>query len=603
MAGATNVEHYKDALIILTTAAVMVPMARHFRLSPVIAYLVAGFVLGPSGIVLLAPPDSWFKWITIAPDNQLGFIGELGVVFLLFLIGLELSFQRLVTMRRLVFGLGNAQILLSAAVITSFCWLIGLPAAAAVLIGLSLALSSTAIVIELLSQQQRLATNTGRTAFSILLMQDLAVIPLIFLVSILAGNSDVGVIEGLLTALSQAALALLAVGGIGWLALRPLFRLVTASSSQELFVAATLLVIVASGLVTGVAGLSMALGAFVAGLLLAETEFRRSIQSAIEPVKGLLLGVFFFTVGMSLDTRTVLADPATVLLGTTGLIVAKALVITVLLMVFRITPSSISEIVGLLASGGEFTFIVIGMATVSGIIEPALSAVIFAITALSMLLIPVLDYIGQRIARQLRATRKSEPELLASPHGHETPPRAVIIGFGRVGRLLSEMLEAHNVPHLAMEHNPENVTAGRKRGRPVYYGDARDDNFLRESGITTADAVLVTINSPSLIEDVVQHVRTVNPSVLVVARARDAEHAKRLYELGATHAVPETIEASLQLAEASLVDLGVPTDHVIASINAKRDEIHEQLQGAGGKGGYVGQAAARSPLQKVMDQE
>jgi len=425
-------------------------------------------------------------------------------------------------------------------------------------------------------------------------MQDLAVIPLIFLVSVLAGSAGVSVVEGLAIALAQAAFALMAVGGIGWLVMRPLFRHVATSGSQELFVAATMLVIVASGLVTGVAGLSMALGAFVAGLLLAESEFRRAIQATVEPVKGLLLGVFFFTVGMSLDVRTVLAEPGIVLLGTAGVIVAKAFAITVLLMLFRIAPSSISEVSLLLASGGEFAFIVIGLAAASGIVEPSVSSIVFAITALSMLLIPLLDAVGQMLAGRLRANEAPGPELLVVPDTHEAAPRAVIIGFGRVGRLLSDMMEAHNIEYIAVEHNPSSVTRSRKSGRPVYYGDARDDSFLRKSGVATADAVLVTINAQHIIDDVVQHVRSVNPDVVIVARARDADHARRLYELGATHAVPETFEASLQLAEASLVGLGVPTGPVIASIHEKRDDYHKHLQGAGGKGGYTGPAGRHS---------
>jgi CPA2 family monovalent cation:H+ antiporter-2 len=595
MAGAaTDVAVYKDALIVLATAAVLVPVARHLKFSPVIVYLAAGLILGPSGIALLAPELAWLKWVTISPDNKLQVVGELGVVFLLFLIGLELSLQRLITMRRLVFGLGSLQIIVSAFVIGGALWFAGLAPEPAVLIGLSLALSSTAIVIELLSQQQRLATNSGRTAFSILLMQDLAVVPLILLVTVLAGNSGVSMLEGVFTALLQAAVALVAVAGLGWLALRPLFRHVAASGSQELFVAATLLVIVASGLVTGVAGLSMALGAFVAGLLLAETEFRRAIQSTVEPVKGLLLGVFFFTVGMSLDTRTIIADPAPVLLGTCALIVTKAVLLVPLLRAFRVAPSSIAEIALLLGSGGEFAFIIIGLAAVSGVVAPDVAAIVFAITALSMLLIPVLDLIGQALAGRLVAREAMAPELLVSPTAHEGTPRAIIVGFGRVGRLLSEMLDEHGVAHLAIERDPSNVTPWRKRGRPVYYGDARNEFFLRECGIGGAEAVLVTINSPSIVDDIVQHVRGLNDKVIVVARARDAEHARRLYELGATEAVPETIEASLQLAEASLVGLGVPTGPVIASIHGKRDEIREHLQGAGAAIGYAGQAGRGS---------
>ncbi|MGI9409488.1 MAG: cation:proton antiporter [Hyphomicrobiaceae bacterium] len=594
MAGIADVAQYKDALIVLTTAAVIVPVVRGLKISPVIAYLVAGVVLGPNGIALLAPENQVLHWLTIAPDNQLGLAGELGVVFLLFLIGLELSFQRLVTMRRLVFGLGSLQIVLSATAIGVTALVLGVPAAPAVIIGLSLALSSTAIVIELLAQQQRLATTTGRTSFAVLLMQDLAVVPLILLVSVLAGNAAVSIVTGIFTALTQAVVALVAVAGIGWLALRPLFRHVAATQSQELFVAATLLVIVASGLVTGAAGLSMALGAFISGLLLAETEFRRAIQATIEPVKGLLLGVFFFTVGMKLDTRAIVADPGFILLATAALIVGKAMIVTGLLMAFRISAASIPEVALLLGSGGEFAYIIVGLALAGGIVDAPTATVVFAVTTLSMLLIPLLDVAGRAIAGRLTFDAPIAPELLATPDA-DAPPRAIIIGFGRVGQLISEMLEEHGIRYLAIEHDPSNVTPWRHRGRPVYYGDARDDYFLRQSGIAQAEAVLITINSPSIVDDIVRHVRGLNAKIVVVARARDAAHARHLYEIGASDAVPETIEASLQLAEASLVGLGVPTGPVIASIHGKRDEIRESL-GAheDGSGGYAGQAGRGS---------
>ncbi len=593
MAGTPDVAVYRDALIVLTTAAVIVPVVRRLKISPVIAYLAAGVILGPNGVALLAPGNQFVDWVTISPENHLDLVGELGVVFLLFLIGLELSFQRLITMRRLVFGLGSLQILISALAIGGICLALGVPTAPAVLIGLSLALSSTAIVIELLSQQQRLATVSGRTSFAILLMQDLAVVPLLLLVTLLAGNNGVSVFEGVMTALVQAIFALVAVTGVGWLLLRPLFRHVASTQSQELFVAATLLVIVASGLATAVAGLSMALGAFVAGLLLAETEFRRAIQATVEPVKGLLLGVFFFTVGMNLDTRVVLAEPVQVLLGTLGLIGLKAFLLLPLLRAFKTAGSSIAEVSLLLASGGEFAFIILGLAVTSGVIATDLATIIFAMTTLSMLLIPVLDIIGRALAGHLQKRETVAPELLMQPSA-ELAPRALIIGFGRVGRLLSEMLEAQGVSHLAIEHNPSNVTPWRQRGRPVFFGDARSDYFLRQCGISRADAVIVTINSPSAVEDIVREVRKVNPKVVLVARARDAEHARQLYDLGATDAVPETIEASLQLAEASLVGLGVPTGLVIASIHEKRDEFRAVLQSTDGGPGYISQAGRGS---------
>ncbi len=594
MAGTQDVALYKDALIILSTAAIVVPVTRRLKISPIIVYLTAGLLLGPHGIAQLAAPEGWLDWVTISPENNLELVGELGVVFLLFLIGLELPMQRLMTMRRLVFGLGSLQIIVSGAVIVGFLIVLGLAPGAAVLIGLSLALSSTAVVLELLSQQQRLSTSAGRTAFAILLMQDLAVVPLIILVAVLAGSGNVSVVAGVLTALIQATVALIAVAGVGSLVLRPLFRHVASTESQELFVAATLLVIVASGLVTGAAGLSMALGAFVAGLLLAETEYRRAIHVAIDPVKGILLGVFFFTVGMRLDMAAIFADPSMILMGTFGLIALKAALLVPLLQRFGVMPSAIAEVALLLGPGGEFAFIVVGLAAATGVVKAETATIIFAVTTLSMLLLPFVDLLGRFLAGKLATSDAPAPELLVSPTDEDAKPRAVIIGFGRVGRLLSEMLEEHRIPHLAIEHNPDNVTPWRHRGRPVYYGDAGNEVFLREAGLAKADAVLVTINSPSIVDDIVQQIRSINPKVVIVARARDAEHARKLYELGATDAVPETIEASLQLAEASLVELGVPTGLVIASIHGKRDQIRDALQGTGRSFGYAGQAGSGS---------
>ena len=315
-----NIDAYIDALLVLGTAGVVVPMVRRFGGSPVIGYLAAGAILGPLGLGALKYEAPLLLWITVADAKNVAGIAELGVVFLLFLIGLELSLERLLTMRRLVFGLGGLQVVLTAAALTGIGVAVGLSAEAALILGLSLALSSTAVVLDVLSAHRRLNTTTGRVSFAVLLAQDLAVIPLFLLIAGLAASDDGTVLAGLASAIVKAGLALLLIVGAGRLLLRPLLRHVAMSGAPELFTAATLLVVVGSGVAAALAGLSMALGAFVAGLMLAETEYRKAIETIVEPFKALLLGVFFFTIGMKFDVREVFADPLAILAAVAGLV-------------------------------------------------------------------------------------------------------------------------------------------------------------------------------------------------------------------------------------------------------------------------------------------
>ena len=572
---------YREAMIVLATAAVIVPLGQRYRVSPILGFLVAGAVLGPKGLGALSDYFEPIKWITVSEEKGLGAIAELGVVFLLFLIGLELSFKRLVTMRRLVFELGVTQVTISALIIGLIVNFLGVPPAASMVIGLSLALSSTAIVVELLARQQRLHTATGRTSFSILLLQDLAVVPLLFLVSILGPDYERTLIGGLLLAIAQALLVIAGIAIVGSAILRPLFRLVASADSTELFVAAALLVAVGSGIVTASAGLSMALGAFVAGLLLAETEYHRAIEATIDPFKGLLLGVFFFSVGMSLDIPLIVGNPLPIAVGVIGLISLKAAVLVGLLRLFRVPWPSTAKTALLLAAGGEFAFIVIGLALAKDIVASSTGAIVLAITALSMAMIPLLDFVGKHIGERFAEPQEPHPALTEMP-----PPEgvdAIVVGCGRVGRLVSEMLSRHSIKHILIESDPVSVTRCREHGLPVYFGDATNAQFLKRCGIIMAKGVIVTINKPTVVGEIIAAVRALRENILIVARASDAEHARELYKLGVSDAVPETIEASLQVTEATLVGLGVPTGSVIASIHEKRDEFRDALQGAAGR--------------------
>jgi len=574
-----NLDAYTDALVLLGTAAIVVPMVQRWRVSPVLGYLVAGVILGPFGLGSFKWDLPFLQWITVGDAKNVSRIAELGVVFLMFLIGMELSYERLVVMRRLVFGLGGLQVALSTIVIAGIAIQFGNGPRASIIIGSCLALSSTAIVIEVLARQRRLTTAAGRTSFSILLFQDLAVVPILFLVGILGASQEGSLIQGVGLALLQAAIAVALIVVVGRLLLRPLFRLVAATEAAELFVAATLFVIVSTAVLAGVAGLSMTLGAFVAGLLLAETEFRKAVETTIDPFKGLLLGMFFFTVGMGVDLREVAREPAWLLASVVGLIGIKATLIAALARLFRVGIPAAIETALLLGPGGEFAFVVIGLATTLGVVAGTTSRFMLAVTSLSMALIPVMAILARRVGEKLEEPRDLAPEIaLPPPEGEKG--HAIVIGHGRVGQIVCTMLERHRFPFLAIDRDPAAVAEHRRRGRNVYYGDAASAAFLRSCGVMDAAGVVVTTHDQAGIDEIVQLVRALRPDVLIVARARDSTHAQHLYAIGVTDAVPETIEASLQLSEATLVGLGQPMGPVIASIHELRDEFRHTLSEA-----------------------
>jgi len=573
-----NMAGYSDALVVLGTAGVVVPMVRRWGLSPVLAYLGAGAVLGPLGLGSISSVVPGLSWVTISDARNVEGIAELGVVFLLFLIGLELSFPRLSTMRRMVIGMGGSQVLLTSALIAGAAVAAGRNLPEAIVLGASLSLSSTAIVLELLSSQERLTTSVGRTSFSVLLAQDLAVIPLLLYVSILAARSGGSALATLASALLQAAVAVTVIVLFGRVLLRPLFRLVATTRSNELFIAAVLFVIVAAGVIADQAGLSMALGAFLAGLLLAETEYRKAIEVTVAPFKGLLLGIFFFTVGMNIDFRELVREPLLLAGAVVALIVLKSLLLIGLGKFFRLSWPVAVETGLLLGPGGEFAFVSIGLAAAAGLIDTRLASFTLAVTSVTMALTPLLSVGARLINARLSSGKPVGPELSARPGGGQK--HAIVVGYGRVGKVVCELLRRHAIPYIAADSDALTVTRDRRDSHDVYYGDAADPRFLESCGLATAAGVIITIHSVGIIDDVVKHVRAIRPDILIVSRARDAEHARHLYSLGATDAVPETVEASLQLSEAALVGLGVATGLAIASIHEKRDDIRHALQKA-----------------------
>ncbi|HET6971140.1 MAG TPA: cation:proton antiporter [Phenylobacterium sp.] len=576
---------YKDVVLFLATAGVVVPLFRRWKISPILGFLGAGVVLGPYGLGSLSHQLPWLDAFTIDNPDELAQLAEFGVVFLLFTIGLELSWERLRSLRRYVFGLGALQVLVSLSVVALAAVAVGQPMPAAVAIGAALALSSTAIVMPILTEQKRQHAAAGRATFSVLLFQDLAVAPILVTLTLMGRRSAQAFSPALLLSFLPAVAGLAALFVFGRLLLRPMLRSVAKAKSEELFVAACLLVVVGAGLVSALTGLSMALGAFVAGLLLAETEFRHEVESRVEPFKGLLLGLFFISVGIGLNVPLLLQRPFLVVGVTVGVAVLNTVVVVVLARAFGLRLRQALEAALLLAGAGEFAFVILGQAMGEHLVSRHAGQTALVAATLSMFAAPALANLGFRLGGR----RITPAELPAEEPGQAPAADApvLVVGYGRVGRLVGDMLRRHEIPWVAAEKDPRLTEQGRHGGAAIYFGDAARPDFLMRCGLGEARALVVTMDDPEGVEAIVGVARELRPKLTIVARARDARHAQRLYDLGATDAVPETIEASLQLSEAVLVEIGVPMGLVIASIHERRDEFRAALnrpEALGGRG-------------------
>lgn len=581
MTSTINITAYSDALVVLGTAGIVVPMLRRLGLNAVLGYLCAGALLGPLGIGSFVSAHRFLYWFTIVDAKNVSGIAELGIVFLFFLIGLETSLRRLMAMRLMVFGLGNLQVVLTSAVIFGIALMWGMKPTTAIILGASLSLSSTAIVLELLSEQKRLTTSAGRAIFSILFAQDLAVMPVLLFIAIVGGNSNGSVLESLVRAFVQATIALSIIVVIGRLVLRPLLKMVAALRSGELFIATVLFIIVGAGVLTLQAGLSMSLGAFVAGSLLAETEYRRIVESTIEPFKGLLLGIFFFTVGMGIDFRELLQEPLALAIAVVALIAIKAVLLLGLTKLFRLSWPAAIETSLLLGPGGEFAFVAIGMAAAYGLVDHHTSSFALFVTTATMAITPLLSTLARRIKSNIKSRRVSaDPALSAAPaqaQGH-----AIIVGYGRVGKVVCSLLQKHEIPYVAADYDAVTVTEDRRDGHEVFFGDATDPKFLDSCGLMQASAIIVTTHDRDIIDQIVEHARARREDITIVSRAWDARHAQHLYTVGVTEAVPEAVEASLQLSQAALIQLGIESDPASVSIQEKREEFRRAIRQTSG---------------------
>jgi monovalent cation:proton antiporter-2 (CPA2) family protein len=547
----------REVVVVLVAAGLVVPLMHRFRVSPVLGFLLIGMVIGPHGLGGLGRDVPIVGLVGIHDPALIHTAGELGVMFLLFMIGLEMSIERLWRLRKWVFGLGSAQVVATAAAIATVAVALGSPAPAAIVLGACLALSSTAIVMQLLTAKGRLGTPVGQVSFAILLLQDLAVVPILFLVGVLAGGAD-SVFAGIVQSFGKAALAVVGILAFGRLIVRPILHLVAGTGSRELFLAVVLLAAIGTAAATQMAGLSLPLGSFLAGLLLAETEFRHRIAVDLEPFKGLLLGVFFVAVGLGIDIRAVLAEPLWLPLLALGLILMKAGVLFAVALAFGVPRAVAAETAILLGQGGEFAFIVVTLALDASLLPAATAQFILLVVGLSMAATPLLAVLARRVGEGLAAKDGSPAEtfqMVDDLSGH-----VVIVGYGRVGRAVGALLDSQRIVHVAIDARPIRVASLRREGAVVFQGDAAQHDILARLGIERAAALVVTMDDPETARRVVATAHHDWPSLPIYARVRDDLHARELVAAGATHVTPETTEASLQLGEAVLIGAGVPNE-------------------------------------------
>jgi len=547
-------------LIFLVAAVLAVPLSKRLGLGAVLGYLVAGVVMGPFGFRLVKDPDAVLHF------------SEFGVVMLLFVIGLELSPSRLWVMRRSVFGAGGMQVALSAIALGLIALAVGAAWKGAVIVGLALALSSTAVGLQLLAERKELTTGFGRLGFAILLFQDLVAIPLLALIPLMGAqvgaDPAASAWPGVLRALGT--IALVVVGGR--LLLRQLFRAVAWTKMPEVFTATSLLVVVGTAWLVQLGGLSMGLGAFLAGLLLADSEFRHELEAQIEPFKGLLLGLFFIAVGMSIDLLRVRAEPLLIGGGVLVLLLVKGLVLyAVAWRPGRLRPRDALKLAAVLALGGEFAFVVFTDAARYGLLDEVMRDRLVAVVGLSMAAAPL---ILVALTNWLQVNpEKQKEDREADVIDHETP-RVIIAGFGRMGQIVGRMLRAQRIPFTALEHSVEQVELMRRFGTMIYYGDPSRADLLRAAHVERAEAFVLTTDDPEISVRTARLLRRLYPNLKIFARARNRQHAFKLMDLGVTGVIRETFHSSLEMGEQVMQALGLPAE--TARERRERFQAHDE---------------------------
>ncbi len=540
-----------DVLIFLAAAVVVVPVLKRLGMSSTLGYLGAGLLIGPGGLALVRDPAAVLHF------------GELGVVLLLFIIGLELQPRRLWVMRQLVFGLGAAQVAATTGVLFGVLVVLNVPLSAALLLGFALALSSTALVLQLLAERRKLNHHHGRAAFGILLLQDIAVIPAIAAVNLLAVGPEPNAVPLRL----ELVLAVVAGAVLLRYLLRPMLRFVAASGVPELFAAAALALVAGSALAMAAAGLSMGLGAFAAGMMVADSEYRHELQADVDPFKGLFLGLFFMAVGMTVNLQLLAAEPATILGLTVLLMAIKALVLLPLARGHGLDRAEAARTALVVSQGGEFAFVLLTAAVGAGFVGGALAESAVLVVTLSMAITPLLVAAGDRYLRRTAGDHR--------PYDHidgESPP-VVVAGFGRVGQIVARVLTMRHIPFTALEINPHQVDFVRRLGNKVFYGDATRLDVLRAAGVHRAQVLVLAVGNQEASLRIVERVRAACPGVAILARATTRHHELQLREMGIDYVLRDTLHSSLRLARTLLEELGLPAEQAERAVD--RFERHD----------------------------
>jgi monovalent cation:proton antiporter-2 (CPA2) family protein len=547
-----------EAIVFLVAAVIAVPLSRRFGLGTVLGYLIAGMLIGPWGLGLIQHIEDTLHF------------AELGVVLLLFIIGLELQPTRLWVLRKSLFGLGGLQMTLSTCALGGIALALGLSWQASAVIGLSLSLSSTAFALQLLGEKNQLLTPHGRSAFSILLFQDLLVIPALALMPLLSLQQSAPEEAGYLADIARASAIILAVIAAGHYLVRPVLRQVAAARIPELFSAASLLVALGTAALMQAAGLSMALGAFLAGVLLADSEFRHELEASIEPFKGLLLGLFFISVGMSVDLNLVLAEPLLISALTLGLLLVKIGILFVIGKLIRYTSASALSLAIIISQGGEFAFVLLAQANLLDIIGKTLADRLIVAVAVSMALTPLLAALHERRLNRRNAEKPERPYDRID----DNSPKVIIAGFGRFGQIAARILSMKGIRFTALEANFEQVDFVRKFGNKVYFGDASRLELLRAAHADRAEILVLAIVNQEGSLRTAEIVKKHFPNLKIFARARNRQHAYKLMDIGVDYVIREAFLSGVELARNVLrsLDFTEEESHRIAQAFREYDE-------------------------------
>jgi len=566
MAGQASIGGHglSDALTILGAAGIVIPAFARLKVSPVIGFIIVGIIAGPYALGALARAHPWLHAVSISDPAAIEPFAELGIILLLFSAGLHISFRRLRTMGKTVFGLGSAELLGCAVLIAAGLLISGSRVDAAIALGVGLALSSTALVLPITG----IDSPVGKSAFAMLLFEDLALVPLLFLIELMGGRADM---DNLVRTAILGIVVIVAMLAVGRFALSPLFEQAARAKNPELFLAISLLTVILASMATAAVGLSPILGALIAGVLIAETDYNAEVEAITAPLAGLALGIFLITVGMRIDLDALARDWPLILLATVLVVGLKAAITGALLRASG-APLGVAVETGVsMASPSETTLIVLSAAAGVGLLSGAEAGFWRTVTAIGLTVTPLLAAVGRRIGREVQA-----PAMDAAP-SESAAGRTIIFGFGRVGRMVADMLAAHGKPYLAVDSDVDSVRMARKAGYPVLFGDVSRAELAAQLKLGDAVALVLTMDDPVLVSRVAMRARRSFPDLPIVARARDTKQAAQLYKAGVTDAVPDTLEASLQLSEAVLVDVGLAMGPVIASIHEKRAELRAQI--------------------------